>query len=414
MTAPCALSRWPLSALATTAITLLAIASPTSAVAKESVSIERPLNAATVTGQARFEATTSRRARQVSFSVDGKRRWTDHRPKWRYGKTGYLDARALSAGRHRLTATATHASGRRTRDSVLVNVGPAGTGPATSQASRVTRDALGKKVDSRPAPAPDATPAASTVGSSAWSAGFEGPAFSEWSWWKRDDGGTFLPTSAQSEGIPALQGQDVARFEVTPAQQAAGQIHSKLLKNWAIASPETSWTDDAGRRLETLPGNSPAGVYRASFYLPENYSKSPERWTNMFQFKESYHDSSGTWHQDPQWWLNISRAGSWSDAPSVPRPDWPVVHVNHWNQDYSAYRPKLRALPLGRWFEIRAELYPGDRIDWYIDEQFFDRSSASQYPVGISKEHPLGWVFGVGHYDGIGKLWADRVSFAAR
>ncbi len=360
------------------------------------VTLEEPAGG-NVTGKVRFLAQAHGGvAKRVAFRIDGRRRFLDHRARWKFGRHGVLDTRKLSPGVHRLGVKATFRYGGVRWDSVRVRV------RRSESSSSVTT--------------PTTPP--STSSSATWGAGFESGSFSDWSWWGKGDPryAGHSVVSAREAGIPATEGDRVAQFSVTPSQRSAGNYHSKVMKNWAYAPPEsTSWRDDAGRPLERLPNNSLAGTYRASFFLPANYSKSPERWTNIFQFKEAYYDASGQWHQDPQWWLNMSRAGSWgSAAPSGLRSDHPVLHANNWQTDYANYHPKLVAVPLGRWFELKAEVHPGDRIDWYLDGELFDRSSASKYPVGFSKARPTGWVFGIGHYDGIGKLWADKASFNAR
>lgn len=246
-----------------------------------------------------------------------------------------------------------------------------------------------------------------------WTSGFEEGDFSEWSWWVRSDGGTFNVANADNEGIPAHGESRVAHFEVSPDQYAPRNVHSKLLNNWAIQSPETAWHDDAGRPLERLPSNNPSGTYLAWFYLPPDYVNTSDRWTNLFQFKESYLDAYGNHRQDPQWWINMSRADAWPSPPTGASGRDPVLHVNHWFQDYANYRPVLMPVPRGRWFQVKAVLNQGDRIDWYLDGQRFDTSLNSTYPVG-TLERSVGWVFGIGHYDGIGKLWADDASYAPR
>ncbi len=247
---------------------------------------------------------------------------------------------------------------------------------------------------------------------STWRAGFESGDFSEWTWWRRNDGCS-LSTGEPGGPIPPLEGERAGRFETSRACLDRGKSHSKLFKEWALASPQSRWRDDGGRPLERLPKDSPTGAYRASFFVARGYRAS-EPWTNIFQLKESYLDDSGASRQDPQWWLNISPAGQWSSAAAPgSRPDAPVLHVNHWGQDYSSYRPSLRLVPLGRWFEIRAEIFAGERIDWYLDDELFDRSVQGEYPIGFSKSRPTGWTFGVGHYDGVGALWVDDASFAS-
>jgi hypothetical protein len=248
-----------------------------------------------------------------------------------------------------------------------------------------------------------------------WSSGFESGSFDEWTTWRRDDGGTFYVTSAAKEGIPAHSGSDVAHFEVTSSQESSGKTHSKLFKSWAVGSPETGWHDDQGKLYDRLPNNNPAGTYSAWFYLPSSYTVTSRSWVNIFQFKESFTDSSGSWQQDPEWWINMSAADAW---PSSARPagvaaNAPVLFANY-NNNRWGYNPKLVAVPRGRWFQLRADVYPGDHIDWYLDGQQFDTSRNSTYPVGLFHSKPSGWTFGIGHYGGVGELWADDASFTAR
>ena len=253
-----------------------------------------------------------------------------------------------------------------------------------------------------------------------WQADFETGDFSEWTWHRQSNGGTYYVADATAEGVPPAGANKLARFEVTAAQAQVGKVHAKLYKEWALSAPETNWRDDAGRRLERLPNDSPSGTYVAHYFFPSGYRATIGNWVNIFQWKESYLGPGGDWHQDPQWWINVNAARAWPHSPVngvASRPDAPVLFANHWRNNH-ARSPKLYVVPLGRWFELRAELYSGDRIDWYIDDEFFDRSSASDYPIGLSKERQAGWVFGVGHYGGASDranhLWVDDVSFTAR
>lgn len=255
---------------------------------------------------------------------------------------------------------------------------------------------------------PDASPAPT------WEAGFELHSLREWSYWDRDDGGTFYATDAEADGVTAQSGSAVARFEVTADEHADGREHSKVYKTWALAPPETGWNDDADRRLERLPGDSPDGRYSAWFFIPEDYDNVTDTWANIFQFKESYLDTDGDWQQDPQWWVDLSLAGTWepSELPAGTSDEDPLLAVNAWHAE-GWWDPKPVAAPVGRWFELTAELHSGDRIDWHLDGRLFDTSPDDAYPVGISKGRPTGWTFGVGHYGGVGQLWVDSVAFRA-
>lgn len=63
-------------------------------------------------GQLRFLAQAPRASRRVVFYVDGRRSWVDRRPGWKFGRRGYLPARRLGPGRHRLAVRAVYRRGR--------------------------------------------------------------------------------------------------------------------------------------------------------------------------------------------------------------------------------------------------------------------------------------------------------------
>ncbi len=203
--------------------------------------------------------------------------------------------------------------------------------------------------------------------------------------------------TAETLGVAPHSGRYAARFE-RPGW-ADERPHAKIYKEWSSIGKR----DEFGRRIAPLPnGGDPSGTYRAWFLLPPDY-EADRSWVNLFQFKEQgRHD--GSWRQDPSWWLNIAPASRWGGEGSRP-----VVFVNHWANDWG-YTPRTMPLPLGRWFEVRAELHEGDQIEWYVDGELLDVSRHETYPVGRFFERSEGWVFGVGHYYGIGHLYVDDVS----
>jgi hypothetical protein len=234
--------------------------------------------------------------------------------------------------------------------------------------------------------------------------GFESGNFQNWSYVQAQStsqGGpgssyNYVNTGA-SFGIPAHGGEDVAQF-YRPTS-ATSLPHAKVFKEWSNVGKK----DQFGRVEEKLPdGGNPSGVYSAWYYLPKDYQVTSSKWANIFQFKEEGY-IGGVKHQDPSWWLNMSAASAHGAGGSEP-----LLFVNHWKNDWG-YKPNSVKAPLGRWFEIKAALYENDRIDWYLDGQKFDTSRDSTWNVGRFYDKSEGWIFGVGHYDGYGKLWVDDV-----
>jgi hypothetical protein len=393
-----------LAVLAAAACASLALtAGPAAAKPGGGVRIVSPAKHSVVQERLSLAVRTASR-RHVAFFVDGRRRAVRrpapvsrkaaHRGRRssgrRFARRLEISTRGLRDGRHRLVVAQRGRDGRLRRASRVVVV----------RHGRLTPP-------SRPQPT-------ATAHGATWRATFENATLSEWSWVQRDDGGTFYAAPAAAEGVPALGGSGVGHFEVSQTQAQQGDIHSKLYKNWAVGGQELGWDDDEGRPLERLPNGSPAGTYSAWYFLPADYQAS-RSWANIFQFKESYVDGAGKWHQDPQWWLNVTPAQGWpqGERPAGVSGSDPVLAVSNWGGEVTEPR-RLVPAPRGRWFEVRAVVDPGNAIDWYVDGQLLEHSSAATYPVGISKANATGWVFGIGHYGGIGKLWADDAAFEAR
>jgi hypothetical protein len=234
---------------------------------------------------------------------------------------------------------------------------------------------------------------------------FENGNFRKWSYIQAQSTSQGGPGAAynyvatgSSFGITAHSGSDVAQF-YRPAS-ASGLPHAKVYKEWSNVGKK----DQYGRVEDKLPDSgNPSGVYSAWYYLPKDYQFTAGQWTNLFQFKEEGF-IDGQRRQDPSWWLNIGAAKSWGLGSTEP-----VLFVNNWGNDSSHYNPKVVKAPVGRWFEIKAELHENDRIDWYLDGRKFDTSYDSIYDVGRFYDQSNGWIFGVGHYGGTGKVLVDDV-----
>lgn len=278
-----------------------------------------------------------------------------------------------------------------------------------------TSDASQRQGDAGARPPADTPPPSrppEVAGRPAFQSDFETGNFDEWTTVNEPAGTVFVGT-ADGEGIPTRAGgRFIAHFEVTEDQQEDGEIHSKVYKEWGTKEPILSRRNKRGEQYERLPGDSAAGTYRAWYFVPTGY-RADNKWVNIMQWKEHYGEDD----QDPQWWLQIGPAGAFGDTTPgngpAPADDAPVLFVNHWENEDPDTAPRLWNTPTGRWFEVRAELYPGDRIDWYIDGRLFDSSRHETYPVGL-RERSTGWIFGVGHYGGIGRLYVDDVSFTPR
>jgi hypothetical protein len=131
----------------------LAIAAPAGA----SVRIVAP-DTVQAPAPARFIAQPSHATEQVSFYVDGRRRWVDRSPSWRFGRAGKV---SLSPGRHVLKVRAMQPGGVVTT-SRTIEVEP----PAEPMALREEADETSpmgapapKKRPPAPAPAPESDPA---------------------------------------------------------------------------------------------------------------------------------------------------------------------------------------------------------------------------------------------------------------
>jgi hypothetical protein len=122
------------------------------------------------------------------------------------------------------------------------------------------------------------------------------------------------------------------------------------------------------------------------------------------EFKERYWDGSQAGYQsDPAWWLVLYNG----DGHGTP-----YAHVNYWNGGSAGTAGRSVAFPRGRWVEVHADLYQGDRIEWFVGGRRIAVGANSRYPVGPSHgARSLAWDFGVGDYAGAGRgTWRNRLS----
>lgn len=206
--------------------------------------------------------------------------------------------------------------------------------------------------------------------------------------------------SASSFGIQAHSGDDVAKFE-RPAS-ATNLPHAKAFKEWS----QVGKRDQFGRIEDKMPNDGdPSGTYKVWYYLPKDYQFTSREWTCLTQFKEEGIEN-GKWTQNPSWGISMSSAQAWGDPGGTK----PVMFASYYQNPWG-YEPVKVDVPLGRWFEMRADLYENDRIEWYLDGKKFDTSYDSQHDVGRYYDKSEGWIYGIGHYLGTGKLYADDASY---
>lgn len=259
---------------------------------------------------------------------------------------------------------------------------------------------------------------APTDGSQGWSDSFQSGDFSGWSWWgggppsgaSPDPGqlwGHIAVVSAASEGIPALDGNRVARFETTPSDIAAGRINAKLYKSFYRGGPSL---------FDHRPPADVSGSYSVYYYFPSDYRVPPGAAVNIFQFKENFKTtdaSTGGAVSKPSYWIQVE-GDDWArkmGGPVTARSDAPVAFVSWPTNGFKGlnYVP----VPLGRWVQFRAEVHQGDRIDFFMDGRPLQTVHQSDYPVGpFHGSASLDWTFGIGAFgNGLGPIYADDASF---
>jgi hypothetical protein len=332
--------------------------------------------------------------RSIRAYVDGQPIGADVQAPWSVA----WHTRGVPAGTHKLRVFAYDGLGRARSQKVYVTVPKSGTLGGT--------------------PPPSAGPG--------WSSTFESGTLDDWS--VRDFGpgntGTIENVASGTDDVPAHSGVRMAKFQVTRAQSDSGQFHSKLYKIWTRSGgPLSSFHEDqTGDVAPQMPsGNDMSGTYSAWFYFPSDYQRDPDvrDWTNIFHFKQ--------WFSDKQvvgWGVYVSAASQWGGlrkpdgspqwaGPSDQRALMGVVAGGFGNWDYD-----LKPVPLGRWFELTADVHQGDSIDWSIDGQPWRTVHQSRFPVGAVPDPadgesgpPNATIWSIGHYLGVGTDYVDDVSY---
>jgi hypothetical protein len=232
-------------------------------VAPSSIQASRPVH---------FAAATSGPTSQVSFYVDGRRRWVDHGPGWRVGHT--LD---LRPGRHTLKVRAIQA-GRAVTSSRTTVVEP----------SRESIEASVEQSEVRPTEQGDAAEeageAAQTAGEAAEEAGEA----------TQPSPTTEVPTGGEASGQLLFSGSQIRDFadnqsapgavsEVPDPAGSGAQVLKMDVENSDVA-PLTP-TDNPRAQLLTPAFVKPGDEtwWHTSFYLPADFPKDVPGWVNVIE-----------------------------------------------------------------------------------------------------------------------------------
>lgn len=237
-----------------------------------------------------------------------------------------------------------------------------------------------------------------------------------WTSWTQDGRLSVERAVAMDLHLPPTGSTWVVRFEII-RDDLPDRVHAKLYKGWDIAP--SARRDDLGRGLERIERGGEAGVYSAWYFIPADYSVAPTSGPiNIFQFKEDYSDPGG-FNSDVQSMLAIWSAATLNDfftgGYTSSRADAPLLAVGIGAIPERRPRPGQHtaqgpvAIPaiVGRWFNVTAKVYAGDRIEYHVDGRLLDVWYDDEYPVGIRHSRgELGWTFGIGHYgSNVGKVW---------
>ncbi len=234
--------------------------------------------------------------------------------------------------------------------------------------------------------------------------------------WKEMANGQTRAVDPATYGVPARDGgtnDHVLRASVSEAQRDAGQYAAYLYKVWAVAAPETTWQNEfTDAPYERMTRGQEAGSYTAWYYLPESTKSTLQHnsdethgWVNIMQFKHSNPnmDGPGQWNQPPEWWVNIR-----NNDPN--RITLVVSHEGDPGWGDRAGQARQPEVPFGRWFQLRADIHPGNRIEFYLDGKLFETGHQSDQSVGLNPGDSS-WIFSPGYYLNTGTAFIDDVSF---
>lgn len=198
--------------------------------------------------------------------------------------------------------------------------------------------------------------------------------------------------TASSVGIAAKAGTKVARHMVAAdgVRYGDGAGQSKL---FLMIGP-------GSRRAPTNADIKGSYIYH--YYFPSNFVHPRGNTTNIFQWKQA--TSPSTAGNEPTWWIEMNYYGAlkshtdavWAGAkPSSD--DAPVAYIRNRNQRQSR---GYIAVPRGAWSEWRADYYPGDRIEFFINGVKFYTGRNADATVGLWPGWSGEMVWGVGYYGG--------------
>jgi hypothetical protein len=244
-----------------------------------------------------------------------------------------------------------------------------------------------------------------------WSSGFDGR--NPWAKWEGYaqplqilQGGAkpdqIQVVTAASAGVPAPPGYG------GDAKLLLTQVSEPEYRSWASGYPAARCCPHAKLYHVWGPGGEPgdgpalrpgeeSGSYRVWYYLPADTPTFPAndvRWVNLMEWKSAPAGAPGDQVVDGgaallpiagRVWICLGRA-------------WPSCYP-------PSPRNAIRA-PLGRWFELRADFHHASRVDWYIDAAKVWTSTT----IG-SLEPGHTWIFGIGHYGGVGRYYVKSASF---